>query len=392
MARYEKRSKGTYRLVVEGGRDAAKKRIRYTKTVKARNGKEAENELAKFLTEINAGTYIEPDKMTFSDFITNEWSVKYAKDLAVSTRYVYEAHLRNYILPKIGHLRLCDIKTMHLVTVMHELSLPGNRRGGKIEPLSARTQAYLYDLLFGIFIRAREWKLIAQNPMDGVSRPKVPKKKMNYYNASEAAVVIEALMTESQMWRLLVLGALIGSCRKGEIIALEWPDVNFSTREITIDKSISITLGGVAHVGDPKSETSIRTIKMPEWYMDELAEYRKKWIMDKLLVGSKWKGGNHQYLFHKGYGVPLHNVRPSKWWSTFVKRHGLKQIRFHDLRHSSATILFEAGATMKEIQERLGHAKESITSNVYVHLTKEMKDASADRLEFLAPKKKSGDR
>ncbi|MCM3746571.1 site-specific integrase [Paenibacillus pasadenensis] len=391
MARVEKRGKGTYRLLVEGGRDATGKRIRHTKTIKARNGRDAEVELAKFVTEIEAGTYISPEKMTFFDFIKQEWTVKYAVNLAASTQHIYNTYLDAYILPKVGHLRLCDISTIQLVNVMHEFTLPRLKRNGKTEPLSQRTQSYIYNLLFSVLEIAKKWRLIPINPMEGVIRPKVDRKKMEVYHSQEAAAVIEALLTEPRRWRLLIIGALVGGCRRGEKIAVEWSDVSFSTHEISINRSITLRKKGIIYETAPKTESSIRIVKMPEWYMAELADFRKEWLEEKLLAGKDWKGGNRQYIFHRGYGVPYHPGSATKWWNRFVKRHGFKKIRFHDLRHSSASILFEQGARMKEIQLRLGHKNESTTSKTYVHLTQEMVGASADRLEFLAPKKKSGE-
>jgi len=83
-----------------------------------------------------------------------------------------------------------------------------------------------------------------------------------------------------------------------------------------------------------------------------------------------WKGADREYVFHCGYGKPYYHSYPYRWWIRFTERRGLKKIRFHDLRHSYATLLIEAGASMKAIQKQLGHAKEQTTSNIYAHVTK----------------------
>ncbi|MEV2910581.1 site-specific integrase [Paenibacillus larvae] len=103
-------------------------------------------------------------------------------------------------------------------------------------------------------------------------------------------------------------------------------------------------------------------------------------------MGDKWRGGDKQYVFHAGYGKPLHYTTPTTWWRNFVKRNQLKYIRFHDLRHSSATLLIEAGASMKAIQERLGHSKHQTTADIYAHITKKVSRETAEKFDKFAPK------
>src|SRR5690606_1101113 len=112
---------------------------------------------------------------------------------------------------------------------------------GKDKPLSARTQQYVYDVMRNVFSRACDWKLIKESPLAGVERPKVEKKEPKFYDEEEARHVIQALSKEPLMWRLLILGAMIGGFRRGELLALEWTDVNFEDMTICIRKSISLT-------------------------------------------------------------------------------------------------------------------------------------------------------
>ncbi|MBO8164664.1 MAG: site-specific integrase [Brevibacillus sp.] len=394
MASIEKRGKNSYRLVVDVGYDAQGKRIKRTKTIRVEEKlttkklkEHLDLELAKFKMEIEAGEYIKPEKMTFGAFV-EEWRSKYAqKELAPKTLKEYEGHIRNHILPAIGHRKLEEIKPMHLVTLLNDLSKPGARKDGRGKQLSARTIQYIYAVMQNIFTQAVGWKLIKENPLQGVKKPKAEKPKVQYYDADEAQEVIRALYKEPVMWRLLCLGAILGGFRRGELVALEWPDVLFDQDAILIRKSISLEVAGKVYEKDPKNGEE-RIVEMPRWYMDELRRFHLQWREEKMKVRDKWEGGEKEYVFHNGLGKPLFYTYPSEWWRKFIKRHGLRYIRFHDLRHSSATILIEQGASLKAIQQRLGHKQHQTTADIYAHVTKKVSRDLANKFDRLNPHQK----
>lgn len=120
--------------------------------------------------------------------------------------------------------------------------------------------------------------------------------------------------------------------------------------------------------------------------MEELKIHDREWKKERLFVGDKWLGGERQYVFHAGLGKPYYHTTPTTWWKKFVKRHELKKVRFHDLRHSSATLLIEAGATMKAIQKRLGHAKHQTTADIYAHVTKKVSRDTVEKFNKFDPR------
>lgn len=394
MASIEKRGNNSYRLVVEIGYDAQSKRVKRTKAIRIdekltpkKIKEHLEMELAKFKMEVEAGEYIAAGKMAFGTFV-EEWRNKYAnKELAPKTLRNYEDHIRNHILPALGHRKLDDIKTMHLVTLLDNLSKPGARKDGRGDKLSARTIQYIYAVIQNIFTQAVGWKLIKSNPLQGIKKPRSEKKKARFYDADEAQTVINALYQETIMWRLLTLGAILGGFRRGELIALEWADILFDQDAIHIRKSISLEVKGEVFEKDPKNGEE-RIVEMPQWYMDELRKYHLLWREEKMRVWDKWQGGEREYIFHAGTGKPLYYTYPSEWWSKFTKRHGLRYIRFHDLRHSSATLLIEQGASLKAIQERLGHKQHQTTADIYAHVTKKVSRDLADKFDQFDPQRK----
>jgi integrase len=276
---------------------------------------------------------------------------------------------------------------MHLVTLINDLQKPGARKDGRSDVLSGRTVVYIYNVLRNVFTQAKEWRLIKVNPMDGVKKPKFAKHKALFYEADEARAVIKALYSEPMMWRTFMLGSLLGGCRRGEMIALEWSDVLYDQSAIHIQKSISLVEKGHVYEKGTKNDEDW-FVDLPEWYMKELELYHHEWKKQKL-KSEVWEAGDREYLFHGGTGKPLYHTTPTAWWREFVAKHGLRFIRLHDLRHSSATLLIEAGASMKAIQTRLGHKQKQTTDDIYAHVTKKVSRELANKFNQFDPSKKT---
>ncbi len=399
MASIQKRGENSYLLVVETGYDAKGKRKRKTKTIRVedptllRAPKRLENylneELLKFKIKVEAGAYIAPEKMRFKHFV-QEWDLKFAQNqLAVTTRSKYMDHLNNHIIPYFDQMWMDKILTVHIEEFLIHLSMPGVRKDGKKdEGLSDRTISDAYDALKSIFKKAKDWKVIEENPMDSVEKPKYKKKEMNYYEEEEAEQVIIALYNDlSLMWRIYFLGAMIGGMRRGELTALEWKDIDFDKLTITVRQNIPKYVDKKPVIKEPKNGES-RVIGMPSWYMDELKEYKTKWDKNRniLTLKKEWEGGDYEFLFHAGSGKPLYFTTPTTKWNRFIKRNKLKHIRLHDLRHTMVTLLIQAGANMKAISNRAGHRDTKVTDSTYGHVTKSLNRDTAEKFDKFNPK------
>jgi len=406
MGYFEKRGLNRWRLVVVTGYKSDGKQIREYENVSIddplilKSQKKIEDllnkELLLFEMKVKAGNYISPEKMKFSEFV-DEWREKYALDtLSPSSLNVYDIIIDKRLIPVFGHMRLDQIKAMHILTFIKDLEKPGSRMDGKEGYLDSGTVGYIYRVLKNIFTRAVDWKLIPENPMDGIAKPKpknskekLLKQRSNpqFYDSEEAQLVVDALYKESRKWRLLIFGSMFGGCRRGEILALEWHNVNFENQTITIENNIPLSKKGKAIEKDPKSVSSNRAIDMPDWYFEELVKYHEEWHLEKEDLGTKWLGSEREFVFHNGTGVPYYYQHPYKWWKRFCTRHKLRFIKFHGLRHSSGTLLLEDeseanfDSVLKAIQERLGHSRLSTTSDIYVHVTKKVKKKTAGKYD-----------
>jgi integrase len=381
--------------VVEAGYKANGTRNRRTKTVRVEDkallkttkklNDYLEGELYKFKIEVESGEYISPERMLFSAFVKDLRTKYLVKELSQTTLKTHDSLLKNHILPKFGHLRIDKINTMQIISLLSQLGEEGSRKDGRGEILSNRTISHIYGVLKRVFDKAEEWKVVIDNPMKKVKKPKFEQKEMGYYEEEEAQFVILALEKENLMWKLFFLGSMIGGLRRGELIALEWSDIDFENSCISIDKNIPLTEGGIPLVKKPKTKNSIRVIDMPEWYMEDLKKYRLIWKQTKLGLGAHWEGGAKEYVFHGVKGKALYHSTPTTKWRRFVQKNNLKYIRLHDLRHTMVTLLIEAGENMKAIQKRAGHSSAKVTSDVYGHITKKVSRGTADRFNKFDP-------
>jgi len=180
---------------------------------------------------------------------------------------------------------------------------------------------------------------------------------------------------------LMIKLALLTGMRKGEILALQWDNVDFATNTIHIQHSLSYTKEYGYHLKEPKTKGSIRKVAPPRKFMDELKKhiYTKK--TERMEAVELWEGGKCYFVFSSDLGKPFHLDSPNRWWSRFLKRTGFKKIRFHDLRHTAATNLLNKNANIHSISKRLGHSNIKTTMNIYGHYLEEADQKIADMLD-----------
>lgn len=399
MASIEKRGTNTWRLTVELGVDALGERIRERKTVKVeepallrstkRLKEHLEYELAKFRMEIESGERVKVVRMTFTEY-AEIWRDQHAKSqYSPRTCKNYNDRLDSHVLPYFKRMYLDEIKPLHALGFKNYLATPEARMDGKGGVLKATTQLFIFKVFTAMMNFAHEeLKLIKDNPTATISPPRVSKakkKQSNVYSYEEAVSVIEALFRLPMLWTLYFLGAMMGGFRRGELLALEWTDVDFPTRSLYIRQSISWTENGQYALKGTKEDNE-EWVAMPGWYMELMREYLGVWQAEREEIPEDmWEGGPHQFVFHNGYGKPYYHDTPTATWRKFLARNHLRNIRLHDLRHTAATLLLEDGVDLKLIQERLRHAKLETTGDFYAHVTRRANSQVAERLDKFDP-------
>ncbi|MCY8378457.1 tyrosine-type recombinase/integrase [Bacillus haynesii] len=382
MAYIEKRGKNKYRLSVIIGYDSKGNKIRETRTVTAKNRTEAKKMLSQFETEVYKGHYVKVNKQTTLLEFFDEWYEKYAiETYSPKTLQNYVNDLRLRVLPLYGHMKLVDIETIHVVNFMNKLKKDGQRVDGKGK-LSSSTISNCYKAFNSILSCASEWNYIKENPATPAKPPKPKYKKSDVYSKEEVADILSHLNNKPFRWKVLILLALSTGAREGEIAGLEFKHVDFDNGTIHIEQSVTSVKGEGVKLKGTKTGRE-RLISIPEPLQKMLKKLETIRMKEKLAVGDRREWPDHFFIFASETGRPLRPDSIYQWWLRFTKKHNLKRIRFHELRHTSATLLINEGVHPKVISERLGHADISTTMNIYGHVLREADKTAAKHFNNL---------
>ncbi len=370
----EKRGKNSYRLIVCHGFNLDGKPIRHTKTVHGTKA-QAKIELAKFVAEVEQGTVIEGKSITFKEF-TEIWKRDYgSKELAPSTYRRYLGMLESRILPYLGHFKLDKIKPTDIMKFYDMLDKDTQIRRVKcnngyrtLKPLSQKTILEHHRLIRAMLHRAVYWQLLFSNPCERVQPPKSKKPKRRYYDDEQCKVLLSnlnELSVDDIKYKTAITLTLFTGVRLGELMGLEWSDIDFTNGIVSINKSSQYLSDKGVFTKTPKTESSIREVAIPDFVVSLLEEYRLWYEMQKSIYGELWT--NSDRLFVQSDGKPMHPSTISKWFVKFVQEIGLPVINFHGLRHTNATLLISQNIDVAVVAARLGHAQITTTFNFYVH-------------------------
>lgn len=370
----EKRGKNSYRLIVCHGFNLDGKPIRHTKTVHGTKA-QAKIELAKFVAEVEQGTVIEGKSITFKEF-TEIWKRDYgSKELAPSTYRRYLGMLESRILPYLGHFKLDKIKPTDIMKFYDMLDkdtqikrVKCNNGYRTLKPLSQKTILEHHRLIRAMLHRAVYWQLLFSNPCERVQPPKSKKPKRRYYDDEQCKVLLSnlnELSVDDIKYKTAITLTLFTGVRLGELMGLEWSDIDYTNGIVSINKSSQYLADKGVFTKTPKTESSIREVAIPDFVLSLLEEYRLWYETQKSICGELWT--NSDRLFVQSDGKPMHPSTISKWFVKFVKEIGLPVINFHGLRHTNATLLISQNIDVAVVAARLGHAQITTTFNFYVH-------------------------
>ncbi|BFH11521.1 site-specific integrase [Paenibacillus melissococcoides] len=224
--------------------------------------------------------------------------------------------------------------------------------------------------------------------MTGVKHPKVTRRELEVYDEDEVVRLFEALENEPMKWRIMILLAITTALRRGELVGSEWKNVDIKDGVIEVKQTISYSKNGHRIITEPKTHKSKRKVSLSDTVTEHLKEYYLEERKKRLALGDAWKGGDHFFVFSNDEGNAYYPETPYLWFRNFLKKNGFKYIRFHDLRHTSATLLINMGVHAKLISERLGHSSISTTMNVYGHALQKADKEAANKLDSIVPRKK----
>jgi len=342
------------------GRDAAGKRIR--KVVYGKTKTEVQAELSKLQSEKSAGTLTATSKQTVAAFLTY-WLANCAKPTIKASTYAnYESSIRLQITPNIGGIALAKLRAAHVQGLYAKMTSDG---------CSPDTIRKAHCVLSMALKRAVKWNMASLNACADAEQPRLPEREIRPLNAEQVAMLLEAAKGD-RLEALYVL-AVASGMRIGELFALQWEDVDFANGAVTVRRGQSET-AGILTLTTPKTAKSRRRIELPDTAMRAMEEHRK------LAMASGEIGADRVFVNTIGTALRRTNFHYNDFRPLLDKAE-LPRIRFHDLRHTHASLLLQAGVHPKVVSERLGHANIGITLNVYSHLLPGMQREAASKLD-----------
>ena len=376
-----KRADGRWEGIYSAGYDQQTGKL-IRKSIYGKNQKEVRQKLSKVTTEIDEGLYLEPAKMTLSDWM-DLWYKEYTFDKKYSTLKGYKAQINKHIRPGIGKYNLSQLNPMILQRFFNHLSEP-NEKGKVLSPKSIKN---VYIILSGILEQAVENEMISKNPCKKVKLPKVYNKQITPLTDKQVKDFLEIISTDEIYGTILRVIVFTG-LRLGEAMGLTWDCVDFEKGALNMNKQLQRRpqKDGGSTLTSVKSGKP-RILKPAPFVMQLLKIRYTEQIMQKQRSEDLWLAWSNEEEHKKalvftnlqgGYLIPKRVYLHFKSAAVAI---GAPDARVHDLRHTYAVLSLQNGDDIKTVQENLGHASAAFTLDVYGHVSDRMKKESANRME-----------
>lgn len=362
----------TWSYVVDVGRDPVTGRRRQRWRGGFASKRDAEHALAVQMTGADVAASNEAAGVRLDAYL-DEWMTGVRPALRPSTAKSYAEIIRWYIQPRLGAIRLAELNPMQVRTLYADLLASGSVRNGG--PLAPATVAATHRVLRKACNDALAAGLITRSPLVGVRPPRRYAPEMQTWTATDARSFLAAA-SDDRLYALWVL-VLATGLRRGEIAGLRWEDIDFDVGVLAVRRSRTSVAYRV-HEGEPKTRSGRRTVSLDARVCAVLSSHRRRQLEERLAWGAAWE--NSGYVFTAEDGQPLHPERIKVMFDKLVAGAELPRIRFHDLRHTSATLALSAGIHPKVVSERLGHSNIAITLDLYSHVTPTLQAEAADKL------------
>ena len=356
-------------ISLEGG----KRKTFYGKTRKA-----VQEQLKTALHQQQQGILATGPQQKVEQFLQHWLENVHKQSIRSRTYERYEEIVRLHLVPGIGHHQLQKLSPQHLQSFYTQKLEEG---------LSTTTVISFHNVLHKALETAVRWNLISRNVCDLVSPPR--RKRFEIQPLSVEQVQQLLAVTRDHRQEALFLLALATGMRRGELLGLKWQDINFQAEMLQIRRiltrvptKVKKPQGATYVEAEPKTEKGRRSIILPQFVLEALKQHRARQSEARLKAGVEWQ--EHDYVFCTSVGTHLHPTRDVlNQLKVLLAKAGLPAIRFHDLRHSSATMLLSMGVHPKIVQEILGHSQISMTMDTYSHVLPTMQKEAMSKLNEL---------
>ncbi len=298
-----------------------------------------------------------------------EWLIINDTSVRPNTSVQYRQIVNQHIIPDLGAIKLKDLNPRQIQALYGKKLSSGS---------SARTVTLIHAVLRRALNHALKLGTIGRNPALAVTRPKSKRKEMKTLSDSQVRTFLS--FTEGDRFEVLFWLAVTTGLRQGELVGLKWSDVDWVNRRLRIQRQLQRVSGGLTF-SEPKSAAGRRVIALGVATIEKLRKHQLFQLEEIKAFGNLWK--ENDMIFPSTKGTPMD---PSNLYHNFKEiliTAGLPNIRFHDLRHTAATLMLQQGVHPKVVQERLGHSDISMTLNTYSHVLPVMQDEAAEKMDDL---------
>lgn len=320
---------------------------------------------------VDDGTFREPDKTSVATWLSEWLDLFCAPKVKPLTLAAYQTSIRTHVLPAIGAMRLQAVRGTHIQKIYNGMIEQG---------LSPKTVKNTSAILHKAFSVALKQSLIQSNPVDAAELPKAQRKEINPLSDSEIPLFLDAI-EDSPMRNAFAL-SLFAGLREGECLGLSWRQVDFESGTLTIDQQLQREKkrGGGYYIAKSTKSGRVRTIQPPTLAFEYLRAERARQAQNRLAAGALWSNPDG-LVFTNELGRHICTTTFYKNFKRIGAIIGRPDARPHDLRHTAATVAIASGATVKSVQDLLGHSTPSFTLSQYVHSSDAMRKDTADRMQ-----------
>ena len=334
----------------------------------ARTRTEVVTKLKETQKQVDQGLTVRGARYSLGEYL-QEWLVFVKSNLRPHTWEGYEQVTRSHIVPHLGTVRLKDLHPKQ-IQALYAL---------KEKSLGPSTIRIIHAVLHKSLDQAIKWGLIGRNPADAVTRPRQNKKEMSVLTPEQAQSLLSHLVGDR--YEALYYLALTTGLRRGELLGLKWDDLDWVTGKLKVQRQLSRLKGEGLVFMQPKTRAGQRSIALGQGALEKLRNHAKLQQLERQFFENRWKDTG--LIFTSLIGTPIDPKNLSNVHSKLIKDLGFPPIRFHDLRHTAATLMLIQGVHPKVVQERLGHSTIEMTLNTYSHVLPSLQDEAAAKIEEL---------
>ena len=344
---------------------------RNRKTLYGKTRAEVGAKLAKALSDREGGLTFDANNMNLDDYL-RLWLTDSVRDSVRPATYEgYARQVRNHLIPTLGPIKLRALTPTHLRGLYRDKLDSG---------LSPRTVQYIHVTIHKALKQALNDGLVPRNVAEAVKPPQVRREEIEPLTPEQTKKLVE-FVSEDRLAALYVLAVTAG-LRQGELLGLKWEDVDLDHGILRVKRTLSGIKDGKPIFGTPKTAKGRRSVQLTAKAVEALEKHRKRQIEERKQLVELWRDCDLVFPTRVGTPISRHNL-VTRSFKPLLVRAGLPDIRFHDLRHTCATLMLFVGTNPKVVQEMLGHANVSITLDTYSHLLPNMQGEAVGRLDNL---------